>query len=153
MTKIFDLFNVIVATFVTILSAIFGEFWWAFTAFALFNAADWITGWLKARHFGKENSVAGVKGIIKKLSYWGVIGIAFFMSYGFTQIGDYVGVDFGWTEFIGWFVFISFIINEIRSILENFIEMDADWVPKWLMKGLEVAADKINNIAGGDDLK
>lgn len=150
MERILTKINLFWAAAVTVLSAIFGAFWWVFVVFAGLNVLDYITGVAKARYYHKENSMAGVKGIIKKLSYWVIIGIAFFISYAFTQLGAYIGVDFGLSVFIGWFVFISFIINEIRSILENFVEMDCTWIPVWFIKGLEVANDKINRAAGGD---
>ena len=44
------------------------------------------------------------------------------------------------------------MINEIRSILENLVECDVK-LPEWLIKGLEVAGDKINHLAGSDDAK
>lgn len=44
---------------------------------------------------------------------------------------------------VGWFTLASLIINELRSILENFVEA-GDNVPSVLTKGLEVAENAIN---------
>ena len=52
-----------------------------------------------------------------------------------------------WT--LGWFVLASLLINEIRSILENFVEAGFN-VPIILIKGLEVA-DKVVNKDGDSE--
>lgn len=141
--KIIDTYNVVVGTIVAVLSYIFGEHWWLFLAFALLNIADWLTGWMKSRLLKKENSNAGWKGILKKLGYWLMIMVAFGASAVFVEIGKAIGVDLGITTLLGWFVLASLIINEIRSILENFVEAGYN-VPMILVKGLEVA-DKVVN--------
>ncbi len=141
--KIIDTYNVVVGTIVAVLSYIFGEHWWLFLAFALLNIADWLTGWMKSRLLKKENSVAGWKGVLKKLGYWIMIMVAFGASAVFIEIGKVIGIDLGITTLLGWFVLASLLINEIRSICENFVEAGFN-VPQILVKGLEVA-DKIVN--------
>lgn len=141
--KIIDTYNVVVGTIVAVLSYIFGEHWWLFLAFALLNIADWLTGWMKSRLLKKENSVAGWKGVLKKLGYWIMVMVAFGASAVFIEIGKVIGVDLGITTLLGWFVLASLLINEIRSICENFVEAGFN-VPQILVKGLEVA-DKIVN--------
>ena len=141
--KIIDTYNVVVGTIVAVLSYIFGEHWWLFLAFALLNIADWLTGWMKSRLLKKENSVAGWKGVLKKLGYWIMVMVAFGASAVFIEIGKVIGVDLGITTLLGWFVLASLLINEIRSICENFVEAGFN-VPQILIKGLEVA-DKIVN--------
>ena len=141
--KIIDTYNVVVGTIVAVLSYIFGEHWWLFLAFALLNIADWLTGWMKSRLLKKENSVVGWKGVLKKLGYWIMIMVAFGASAVFIEIGKVIGIDLGITTLLGWFVLASLLINEIRSICENFVEAGFN-VPQILVKGLEVA-DKIVN--------
>ena len=138
-----DKYNMIVGAVVAILSYILGEHWILFVAFLLLNVADWFTGWMKSRMAGKENSMAGWKGVLKKLGYWLMIMVAFGASAVFIEIGKAIGIDLGITTLLGWFVLASLIINEIRSILENFVEAGYN-VPKILVNGLEVA-DKVVN--------
>lgn len=138
-----DRYNAIVGTIVAVLSYVFGEHWILFAAFLLLNVADWITGWMKSRMAGKENSVKGWKGVLKKIGYWLMIMVAFGASAVFIEIGEAIGIDLGVTTLLGWFVLASLIINEIRSILENFVEAGYN-VPSILVKGLEVA-DKVVN--------
>ena len=61
-----DAYNVVVGTIVAILSYVLGEHWILFVAFLLLNVADWLTGWMKSRMAGRENSMAGWKGVLKK---------------------------------------------------------------------------------------
>lgn len=97
----------------------------------------------------KENSVRGWKGVLKKLGYWLMIMVAFGASAIFIEIGKAIGVDLGITTLLGWFVLASLLINEIRSILENFVEAGFN-VPIILIKGLEVA-DKVVNKDGDSE--
>ena len=138
---IIDSYNAIAGAVVAVLSYILGEHWILFVAFLLLNVADWITGWMKSRIKKKENSVAGWKGVLKKLGYWLMVAVAFGASAVFIEIGRTIGIDLGVTTLLGWFVLASLLINEIRSIIENFVEAGFN-VPKILTKGLEVA-DKI----------
>lgn len=138
-----DSYNAIVGSIVAVLSFVFGEHWILFAIFLLFNVADWITGWMKSRINNVENSSAGWKGVLKKLGYWLMILVAFAASAVFIEIGNTLGMDLGITTLLGYFVLASLLVNELRSILENFVEAGYD-VPNVLVKGLEVA-DKVVN--------
>lgn len=140
---IIDGYNAIVGTIIAVLSYILGEHWMLFAAFLLLNITDWITGWMKSRMTKKENSVKGWKGVLKKLGYWIMIMVAFGASAVFVEIGNAIGIDLGITTLLGWFVLASLIVNELRSILENFVETGYS-VPTILIKGLEVADRVVN---------
>lgn len=140
---IIDRYNAVVGTVIAVLSYVLGEHWFLFVMFLFLNVVDWITGWMKSRMAGKENSMKGWKGVLKKLGYWLMIMVAFGASAVFIEIGTVIGVDLGITTLLGWFVLSSLLINEIRSILENFVEAGYN-VPMILIKGLEVA-DKVVN--------
>ena len=150
MDKIFVKINLLWATVLTFLTSAFGAYWYIFAAFMVLNVVDFFTGVEKAKYSNTENSNKGAKGVIKKLGYWIVIYIAFFMSYTFKDIGNIIGIDLGISAFIGWFVLATFIINEIRSIIENLIEIGVD-VPKFLTKGLEVASKKLDDMTDEGD--
>ena len=138
-----DSYNAIVGSIVAVLSFVFGEHWILFAIFLLFNIADWLTGWMKSRMAGKENSMKGWQGVLKKLGYWLMILVAFAASAVFIEIGNTLGMDLGITTLLGYFVLASLLVNELRSILENFVEAGYN-VPTVLVKGLEVA-DKVVN--------
>jgi toxin secretion/phage lysis holin len=141
--KIIDSYNAVVGSVVAVLSYLLGPHWILFALFLGLNVADWLTGWMKSRIAHKESSSAGWKGVLKKLGYWIMIVVAFGASTAFIEIGDTIGIDLGITTLLGWFVLASLLVNEIRSILENFVEMGYK-VPRILVNGLEVADKKIN---------
>lgn len=143
MQTITDSYNAFVGTIIAILTMVFGEHWFIFALFLLLNVADWLTGWMKSRINGIENSMAGWKGVLKKLGYWLMIIVAFAIAAGLIEIGKVIEIDLGITTLLGWFVLASLIVNEARSILENFVEAGYD-VPTVLTKGLQVADQKLN---------
>lgn len=144
-----DRYNMLMGTVIAILSYVLGEHWFLFVAFLGLNVLDWLTGWMKSRMTGKENSAKGWMGVMKKLGYWIMILSAFGIGAVFIEIGEIIGIELGVTTMLGWFVLASLSINEIRSVLENFVEAGFS-VPYVLIKGLEVA-DRAVNKEGGDD--
>lgn len=138
-----DTYNAVVGGIVACLTMIFGEHWILFAGFLLFNIVDFITGIMKSKLAGKENSTKGWQGVLKKLGYWIMILVAFAMSTLFIEVGKVINIDLGVTTLLGWFVLASLAINEIRSILENLVEAGFN-VPNVLINGLEVANKIIN---------
>ena len=136
-------YNAVLGAVIALLTTVLGEHWYLFALFLVLNIIDWVTGWMKARLAKKENSNNGWTGVLKKIGYWLMIMVAFVAAAGFIEIGKVIGIDLGITTLLGWFVLASLIVNEIRSILENFVEAGYT-VPKVLIKGLEVA-DKVIN--------
>lgn len=147
MQKILEGANLVYGSLIAMLTVVLGEHWYLFALFLLLNIIDWLTGWMKSRIAGKESSVAGWKGVLKKLGYWLMIVVAFALSAGLLEIGEVLTIDLGITTFLGWFVLASLIVNEGRSILENFVEAGYN-VPAVLTKGLEVANETINKTEG-----
>lgn len=143
-TNVIDAYNAVAGAIIAVLSYVLGEHWVLFAGFLMLNVADWITGWMKSRITKKENSVKGWKGVLKKLGYWIMVAVAFGSSAVFIEIGKVIGIDLGVTTLLGWFVLASLLINEIRSIVENFVEAGFD-VPVVLIKGLEVADKAVNH--------
>lgn len=146
-TPFLDKINACYGIFVAILTYILGESWFVFAAFLLLNVIDYMTGVLKSKIAHKENSTKGYIGVLKKLGYWLMIMVAFLASAVFIEIGEVIGINLGISTLIGWFVLASLIINEFRSILENFVEAGYD-VPDILTNGLEVASKVVKNKGG-----
>lgn len=72
-----------------------------------------------------------------------MILVAFGASAVFIEIGTVLGINLQITTLLGWFVLASLLVNEIRSICENFVEAGFN-VPNILIKGLAVADETIN---------
>ena len=142
---IVNFYNAAVSGWVILLTGIFGEHWILFTGLLFFNVVDWLTGWYKARKLQQESSVIGLKGLVKKLFYWVLIAVAFVTASVFTALGnDILQIDLSFLDLLGWFCLASLMVNEVRSIVENFVEMGYA-VPSVLTKGLQVAADLIDS--------
>lgn len=149
MYKIATKINMLWAATVTVFTSTFGEYWFLFFAFFVLNVVDYITGVTKAKFSQTENSNKGAKGIVKKVGYWVVITLAFFIALSFESMGNNIGVDLSFVEMLSWFTLATFLINEIRSILENLVIVGVD-VPQFLIKGLEVAATAVKSKADTD---
>ncbi len=133
-TKVNMIYGVIAAAG----AAVFGKYWFLFVGFLALNVVDYFTGWWKAKFYKKnESSAVGAKGVFKKVSYWAVTAIAFFVSFCFKSMGEIIGINLSFTQFFGWFTLASYLVNEIRSILENLVEMNVN-VPAFLIKGMAV---------------
>ncbi len=146
---VIDTYNMVTGAVVAVLSYILGEHWILFIGFLMLNVADWLSGWLKSKILGKTSSKTGLKGVLKKLGYWLMVMVAFGSSAIFIEIGKVIGVNLGITTLLGWFVLASLLVNEIRSIVENFVEAGFN-VPSVLVKGLEVADKVVNKDSEGE---
>lgn len=133
-----DHYNMVVGAAVAVFSAIFGIYWYLFAGYLILNVIDWITGWRRANKQHKESSMVGLKGIIKKTGYWIIVLIAFMIPDLFIKLGrDTLGINLEFLMLLGWFTLATLIVNEIRSILENLVEMNYN-VPGVLIDGLAV---------------
>ena len=146
--KFIDKYNAAVGAAVTLLTALFGVYWYVFAGYLLCNILDYITGWAKARKTHKESSGIGIVGIVKKVGYWIIVLVAFMIPELFIHLGqDLLGVNLSFLALLGWFTLATLLINEIRSILENLVEYGIN-VPDFLHKGLAITEKLIS--AGAD---
>jgi toxin secretion/phage lysis holin len=149
MTKLTELqntTNLIYGAIAAIGIAIFGKYWFLFLGFFIANIVDYVTGYIKAKYYLKnESSSIGAKGIFKKVWYWIVICIAFFVSFVFKDMGDMLGINLSFVILFGYFTLATYVINELRSIIENIVEMGAN-VPTFLVKGLDIVNKKVEDI-------
>lgn len=147
---VLDKANALIGGLIAVLSYVLGEHWYLFAAYLGLNIIDEITGYMKSYMCGKVNSMKGLKGIIKKFGYWLMILVSFGMGFIFVKIGAVIGIDLHITSLLGWFVLASLLVNELRSIVENFVEAGYK-VPKIMTKGLEAANKKINEIVNDEE--
>jgi len=93
---------------------------------------DFISGIFKAFVKKKINSSIGVKGVLKKFSYFIVVAIS-------KIIGNILNIG----NLLLRIVIYSLVFNEIVSILENCTEMGIK-LPKLLISSLEIFSSKID---------
>ena len=114
-------------------------------ALAFVVIIDYVTGMTKAWVKGELSSKVGMKGIVKKLSYFVIVAVAgsvdLLIAYGMKS----VGVDYKLPFMLAVVVVIWLIINELISILENVEQIGGPKVPflsKLLSKLKKTAEDK-----------
>lgn len=133
-----------------ILTYIFGEHWVLFAGFLALNAADYITGTMKARLTKTVSSSAGLRGIAKKFSYWIMVALSFGLSPILNEIGETVGADLSpFSPIIGWGILAMLLVNEFTSVCENLTELGVP-IPDWFNRGLHITATKIDHL--GDSI-
>lgn len=146
-----DKYNGIMGAIVTVLTAIFGVYWYVFAAYLLLNILDWLSGWYKSYKKHEESSKVGLKGAIKKLGYWAIILVAFVIADVFVNLGaDVLHIDLSFLTMIGWFTLAMLLVNEARSILENLVECGYQ-IPNVLIKGLAITEKLIEAAEGKTD--
>lgn len=136
---LFTKMDMIIAFIASFLAYIFGDHYILFVIYIALNIADWLTRWIAARATKTENSSKAGHGFVKKVGYWILIAVSFVITAVFIEVGNIIGIDLGVTVMLGWFVLIGLMLNEVRSIIENLVDIPGFYVPKILTKGLEVA--------------
>ncbi len=90
---------------------------------------DYITGMLASKKEGSTNSKTGMWGIVKKLMYAVEVAVGMIVDWLIINVCSSIGINFPTVTFFGLLVAIWLIINELISILENLIRLDAPMPP------------------------
>ncbi len=142
MESIFSAFsekaNLLWGGILTTLTALLGDKWYLFGFFLFLNIIDLVYGWLKGWQNGGISSAKGARGVLKKVSYWVVVALAFTAAGILQSLGGELGIDLGFLRLLGWFTLAVYILNELTSIVENLILLGVS-VPDILVRGLQVA--------------
>ena len=56
---------------------------------------------------------------------------------------DILHIDLGFLNLIGWFTLTCLLVNEVRSVIENLVQLGYN-VPTVLIKGLAVTEQLVN---------
>ncbi len=126
---------------VDLMTALLGQYWFLFAGLFVFNIIDLLTRWYCCKFNNAETTV--VREIIKKVGYWVVIAMAFYIAFVFKNIGNILGIDLSFSIGLGWLVLAGYLINEMRSVLENAVKLGWD-APKLLLKVVRKADNAID---------
>lgn len=113
---------------------------------------DYISGISAAYIKGELSSRTGLKGIIKKIGYIGVVIVAAVMDWVLYSGLKGVEVDIEMSYYLGLIVTIWLIINECISVLENLGEIGVP-LPPFLMKAINKLKKHLEDKGGTDDDK
>lgn len=111
---------------------------------------DFATGLIKAKVSGEGfDSKVGWKGFWKKMALLMAMLFGVYLDASIPQIATAIGWEISCKLPFGLTVGSYIIINEAISIAENLYICDPNIVPKWIVKLLKVAKNKIDE--KGDD--
>lgn len=118
----------------------------------LFGAVlcDYLTGMAKAWYKSELSSDIGFKGIIKKLCYFVLVCVGSMCDWLITSGLTRIGVEIQMSYYVGVFVTIWLIINELISILENLADLDVP-IPNIIKKLLKRIKKQIDDEGGNDN--
>ena len=115
------------------LCAYMGQLFIPAAVLCVMRAVDYATGIMKAWMTGTLSSRTGVRGILKKLGYLGIVAtgmaVDWIIRQGCAALGVNVGADF----LFALLLIVWLIVNECISILENLSEAGVP-VPEFLTK-------------------
>lgn len=105
-----------------------------YTLFAFFIFLDTVTGLIKAFKTGRIKSRSLRDGLFCSVGELVLLAMAIILVYFIPALNLFI------------FMLIFFMaLKELISILENLVEIGVR-LPKWLIKGLKVYTDKIENL-------
>ena len=113
---------------------------------------DYVTGMVSAWHKAELSSKKGIFGIVKKISYLGLVCVGMGVDWLIYSGLHSVGVDLGYTIFFGVLVTIWLVINELISILENLGAIGVP-LPKFLLKIIKKLKTTTENKVESEDEK
>lgn len=96
----------------------------------LCNVIDYATGLLAAKYRTQEiSSYRGMRGIIKKVCMWLLIGIGAIIDTMLNYAVEYIGIGITLPFIVATVVAVWLLVNEIISILENMLDIGVDMPP------------------------
>lgn len=113
----------IIATIVAGVSVYFGVVAIPILVLIAVMIVDYVTGLVGAYIDRQLNSRIGIVGIIKKISYLGLVAVGMVADYIIYSALSQIGVNIELGYCVGMVIVIWLIINELISILENLAEI------------------------------
>ena len=96
-------------------------------------AVDYTTGIMKSWILGTLSSKVGIRGILKKLGYLGIVATGMAVDWVIRKGCTVLGVNFGADFLFAIILIVWLIVNECISVLENLSQAGVP-VPKFLTK-------------------
>lgn len=113
-------------------------------------SVDYISGISAAFIKGELSSKTGLKGIVKKVGYIGVVIVAAVMDWVLYSGLRGVGIGIEMSYYLGLIVTIWLIINECISVLENLGEIGVP-LPPFLIKAINKLKKHLEDKGGNDN--
>lgn len=106
---------------------------------------DVITGLIKAKLNGDISSKKGTNGFFKKIALLICLFFGFFLDMAIPYMFAYIGMDLPFNTPFGMIICFYITLNECISICENLYACNESIMPKWIVKILLSAKEKIED--------
>lgn len=107
---------------------------------------DVATGLIKAKINGEISSQKGTRGFFKKISLLVCLFFGFFLDIAIPYMFGYIGMELPFSTPFGMIICFYIVLNECISICENLYACNESIMPKWVVKILLSAKEKIEDI-------
>lgn len=104
---------------------------------------DVVTGLIKAKINGEISSQKGTKGFFKKISLLVCLFFGFFLDMAIPYMFGYIGMELPFSTPFGMIICFYIVLNECISICENLYACNESIMPKWIVKLLLSAKERI----------
>ncbi len=112
------------------------------------NLIDYATGLAAAKYRNEPvSSYKGLRGIIKKVCMWLLIGVGAMVDWLIIYAGSTIGITLPISFLIACIVAVWLIVNEIISILENMVDIGVS-IPPFLMPLVRNIKKQVEDKAG-----
>jgi len=105
---------------------------------------DVVTGIIKAHINGNVNSKSGTIGFFKKIALLVCLFFGFFLDYMIPYMCSQVAIEIPFKTPFGLIMCFYICLNEAISVCENLYACDSAIMPKWIVKALLSAKDKLD---------
>ena len=105
---------------------------------------DYVSGMLASAITGKLSSKIGIRGILKKLSYFIVVAVALIVDWLFLNFTQQLGFNQQLPMMVSSMVCVWLILNELVSVLEN-IQRSGVPIPTFLTLIIDAVIKKVDD--------
>lgn len=110
------------------------------------NVIDYLTGLAAAPYRGEAHtSYKGIRGIIKKVCMWLLVGVGSMMDIMINYAAEYIGLNVVLPFVVATVVAVWLVFNELISILENMVDIGVKLPPFLLplVKNIKTSVEKV----------
>lgn len=142
--KMKDFFEVALATILGFISTFCKQYGLILAMVFVVIIIDFVTGLIKAKLGGNIESGIARKGFFKKIALFVALFFGMFLDWFAPMMLNSINIELSFAMPFAMIIGCYIIINESISIAENLFEINPNTVPKFVVKCLKIAQDKIN---------
>lgn len=144
--KVKDFFEVALATILGFISTFCKQYGVILTMVCIVIVIDFISGLIKSKLAGNIESGIARKGFFKKIALLVALFFGMFLDWFAPLMLSSINIELSFAMPFAMIIGCYIIINECISIAENLYEINPNTVPKFIVKCLKIAQEKINGI-------